>query len=104
MLAIIGTIFFFCAYEAEKVFDPGIHRLIVSPGMDLAPSPYYWPGSDEVWGNSPPLGTRSGWLALACLPFVLYAPTIRNANITLTMTQRDCKQGKLDHAGDGSIA
>nr|POE75609.1 hypothetical protein CFP56_53721 [Quercus suber] len=45
----------------------------VHPGMDLAPSPYYWPGASSIWGNSPPLGTRSGWLALACMPFLLYA-------------------------------
>ena len=38
--------------------------------MDLIPQPYYW--SDEIFGNSPPLGTRSGWMALACMPFVLY--------------------------------
>lgn len=39
-------------------------------GMDLAPTPYYWPSLD--FGGSPPLGTRSGWMALACMPFVLY--------------------------------
>lgn len=43
----------------------------LSEAMDLAPSPYYWPGMSMVWGNSPPLGTRSGWLALACMPFLL---------------------------------
>lgn len=38
--------------------------------MDLIPQPYYW--SSEDFGGSPPLGTRSGWMALACMPFVLY--------------------------------
>ncbi|KAK6614149.1 ferric reductase transmembrane [Botrytis cinerea] len=47
-------------------------------GMDLIPSPYYWPGSDTVWGGSPPLGTRSGWLALACMPFVFATATKTN--------------------------
>ncbi|KIX93598.1 uncharacterized protein Z520_10776 [Fonsecaea multimorphosa CBS 102226] len=49
-LGVVATIYFFC--------------------MELVPSPYYWPGTDTVWGNSPPLGTRSGWLALACMPFL----------------------------------
>ena len=38
--------------------------------MTVAPQPYYWPSLD--WGSSPPLATRSGWMALACMPFVLY--------------------------------
>ncbi|UKZ82896.1 hypothetical protein TrVFT333_010696 [Trichoderma virens FT-333] len=50
LLAAVGTIFFFC--------------------MDLIPQPYYWPSLD--FGGSPPLGTRSGWMALACMPFVLH--------------------------------
>ncbi|KAF2117467.1 ferric reductase like transmembrane component-domain-containing protein [Lophiotrema nucula] len=48
LLGLVGTVFFFC--------------------MDLAPKPYYW--ADEMFGGSPPLGTRSGWMALACMPFV----------------------------------
>ncbi|TGO91061.1 hypothetical protein BPOR_0040g00050 [Botrytis porri] len=58
LLGAIGTIYFLC--------------------MDLIPSPYYWPGTDTVWGNSPPLGTRSGWLALACMPFVFATATKTN--------------------------
>lgn len=38
--------------------------------MDLAPGVYYW--SSELYGHSPALATRSGWMALACMPFVLY--------------------------------
>lgn len=49
LLGAAGTVFFFC--------------------MDLAPKPYYW--ADELFGGSPPLATRSGWLALGCMPFVL---------------------------------
>lgn len=48
-LGAAGTIFFFA--------------------MTLGPKPYYWPTSDK-YGNSPPLATRSGWMSLACLPFV----------------------------------
>ncbi|KAL3418478.1 ferric reductase transmembrane [Phlyctema vagabunda] len=52
--------------------------------MGLIPSPYYWPGAAAVWGNSPPLGTRSGWLALACMPFVFATATKANLITLLT--------------------
>ena len=39
--------------------------------MTLGPSPYYWP-TDVSYGDSPPIATRTGWMALALLPFVLY--------------------------------
>ncbi|TGO65908.1 hypothetical protein BOTNAR_0073g00330 [Botryotinia narcissicola] len=58
LLGAIGAIYFLC--------------------MDLIPSSYYWPGTSTVWGNSPPLGTRSGWLALACMPFVFATATKTN--------------------------
>ena len=38
-------------------------------GMTLGPKPYYWP-TDAHYGNSPPIATRTGWLALACVPFI----------------------------------
>ncbi|KAJ5635172.1 uncharacterized protein N7484_008485 [Penicillium longicatenatum] len=53
LLGAAGAIFFFC--------------------MDLIPQPYYWPSLD--FGGSPPLGTRSGWMALACMPFVFATAT-----------------------------
>ncbi|CAK7222786.1 hypothetical protein SEUCBS140593_005021 [Sporothrix eucalyptigena] len=41
-------------------------------GCVLGPQPYYWPNTPTVhYGDSPPLATRSGYLALGCLPFVL---------------------------------
>ncbi|RYN67303.1 hypothetical protein AA0117_g11645 [Alternaria alternata] len=49
--------------------------------MDLVPQPYYW--SSEDFGGSPPLGTRSGWMALACMPFV-FATASKTNWITLT--------------------
>ncbi|KAH7410353.1 ferric reductase NAD binding domain-containing protein [Phaeosphaeria sp. MPI-PUGE-AT-0046c] len=55
-LGLAGTIFFFC--------------------MDLAPQPYYWP--DIMYGGSPPLATRSGWMALACMPFIFATATKTN--------------------------
>ena len=51
VLAAIGVIFFLC--------------------MTLGPKPYYWPNTYEVdYGSSPPIATRTGWMALACMPFV----------------------------------
>lgn len=38
--------------------------------MTLAPQPYYWP-TTAAFGDSPPLATRTGWLALGATPFVL---------------------------------
>ncbi|EME77873.1 uncharacterized protein MYCFIDRAFT_50576 [Pseudocercospora fijiensis CIRAD86] len=50
-LGAIGAIYFFC--------------------MTLAPRPYYWPNTETInFGSSPPIATRSGWLSLACMPFV----------------------------------
>ncbi|ETN44396.1 uncharacterized protein HMPREF1541_10576 [Cyphellophora europaea CBS 101466] len=60
LIAAVGTIFFSC--------------------MDLIPSPYYWSSLD--FGGSPPLGTRSGWMALACMPFV-FATASKTNWITL---------------------
>ncbi|KAL2866889.1 ferric reductase like transmembrane component-domain-containing protein [Aspergillus lucknowensis] len=40
--------------------------------MTLGPRPYYWPNTATVsFGGSPPIATRSGWIAIALLPFVL---------------------------------
>ncbi|KAF2720488.1 putative ferric-chelate reductase [Polychaeton citri CBS 116435] len=61
-LAATGAIFFLC--------------------MDLIPMPYYWPDLD--WGNSPPLATRSGWMALACMPFVFATASKANWITLLT--------------------
>ncbi|KAF3072994.1 Ferric/cupric reductase transmembrane component 7 [Trichoderma lentiforme] len=62
LIATAGTVFFFC--------------------MDLIPQPYYWPSLD--FGGSPPLGTRSGWMALACMPFVFATATKTNWITLLT--------------------
>ena len=48
--------------------------------MDLAPKPYYWPSLE--FGASPPLATRSGWMALACMPLV-FATASKASWITL---------------------
>jgi hypothetical protein len=40
--------------------------------MTFGSKPYYWPNTEEKnYGSTPPLSIRSGWMALALLPFVL---------------------------------
>lgn len=41
--------------------------------MTLGPKPYYWPKleGDKSYGDSPPIATRAGWMAIALLPFVM---------------------------------
>ncbi|PYH72620.1 ferric reductase family protein [Aspergillus vadensis CBS 113365] len=65
--------------------------LLVSTGvvfflaMTLGPQPYYWPNTETVsYGGSPPIATRSGWMALALLPFVLALSAKANFISTLT--------------------
>lgn len=51
--------------------------------MTLGPQPYYWP-TDAHYGNSPPIATRTGWMALACLPFILILGSKASLVSTLT--------------------
>jgi hypothetical protein len=40
--------------------------------MTFGPQPYYWPNTKtKSFGNSPPLATRTGWMTLGLLPFIL---------------------------------
>jgi len=75
LLGLVGTIFFFCKLRNRLVVI-GLDEADNVLGMDLAPKPYYWP--DIKFGGSPPLATRSGWLALACMPFVFATATKTN--------------------------
>ncbi|PYH98954.1 hypothetical protein BO71DRAFT_343758, partial [Aspergillus ellipticus CBS 707.79] len=53
--------------------------------MTLGPQPYYWPNTEAVsYGGSPPLATRSGWMALALLPFILALSAKANLISVLT--------------------
>lgn len=57
----------------------GIAGLVFFLSMVLGPKPYYWPDGTQIkYGNSPPLATRSGYMALALLPFVLASATKLN--------------------------
>lgn len=54
--------------------------------MTLGPQPYYWP-TDASYGSSPPIATRSGWMALALLPFVLWVLDSEHTSRLLTFFQ-----------------
>lgn len=56
--------------------------------MVLAPQPYYWP-TTAAFGDSPPLATRSGWLALAGVPFIIMFAAKANMIGALTGVSHD---------------
>ncbi|KAF2453184.1 ferric-chelate reductase [Lineolata rhizophorae] len=65
LVGLAGTIFFF--------------------GLALGPKPYYWSNTMEInFGNSPPIATRSGWIAVALLPFTLALSAKANLITALT--------------------
>ena len=64
-LGAVGTIYFFC--------------------MTLGPKPYYWPTTATLkFGNAPPIANRSGWLSLACFPFIF--ATAGKSNLITAVT------------------
>ncbi|KAJ5256538.1 hypothetical protein N7478_012642 [Penicillium angulare] len=53
--------------------------------MTLGPHPYYWPNTKELsYGGSPPIATRSGFMALACMPFLIILGAKTNPITALT--------------------
>lgn len=56
--------------QSLGVFLLGAVGVVFFSALTLGPQPYYWP-TDAKYGNSPPIATRTGWMALACLPFIL---------------------------------
>ncbi|KAI0008482.1 putative FRE ferric reductase-like transmembrane component [Xylariaceae sp. FL0662B] len=53
--------------------------------MTLGPQPYYWPNTRTLnYGSSPPIATRTGWMALGCMPFMLILSTKANMIASLT--------------------
>ncbi|KAI2617660.1 putative FRE ferric reductase-like transmembrane component [Hypomontagnella submonticulosa] len=68
----------------------GVSFLLIVGGifflaMTLGPQPYYWPNTRTLsYGSSPPIATRTGWMALACLPFMIILPTKANMIAALT--------------------
>ncbi|OAA64320.1 Flavoprotein transmembrane component [Niveomyces insectorum RCEF 264] len=63
----------------------GAAGLTFSLAIVLGPKPYYWPNTATVkFGDSPPLANRSGYLSLACLPFIFLFGA--KANLVTTVT------------------
>lgn len=59
--------------QSIGTFLLGAAGLVYFLSMTLGPRPYYWPNTKEIsYGNSPPIATRTGYMALACMPFVMY--------------------------------
>ncbi|KAF7516019.1 hypothetical protein G7054_g14333 [Neopestalotiopsis clavispora] len=73
----------------------GVGILLVIGGaffflMTLGPQPYYWPNTRTLtYAGSPPIATRAGWMALACLPFVVILPTKANTIASFTGVSHD---------------
>lgn len=69
LLGICGAIFFFGELSAMHF---RLVEILTVPALTLGPKPYYWPNTKKLsYGGSPPLATRSGWMAVALLPFVM---------------------------------
>ncbi|PYH83386.1 hypothetical protein BO82DRAFT_431096 [Aspergillus uvarum CBS 121591] len=63
----------------------GAVGLIFFFAMTLGPRPYYWPNTRELsFGNSPPIATRTGWMALGCMPFIYVLGSKANPVSALT--------------------
>ena len=63
----------------------GAFGFVFFMSMTLGKGPYYWPNTSEVnYGDSPPIATRSGWMSIACLPFVLTLAAKENPISLLT--------------------
>lgn len=67
------------------VFLLGGAGLVYFLSMTLGPKPYYWPNTKEIsYGSSPPIATRTGFLALACMPFLIVLGAKANPITALT--------------------
>lgn len=71
LLILIAVVFFLGVFYLTFYIQlPKRTNMLLA--MTLGPRPYYWPNTDTVsYGSSPPIATRTGWMAVALLPFVL---------------------------------
>ncbi|KAF7289167.1 Ferric-chelate reductase [Mycena indigotica] len=60
---------------------------IFTLALTLAVRPYYWP--NHAMGMSPPIATRSGWISLAIMPFMIAFSTKINFVTILTGTSHE---------------
>ncbi|THV08232.1 hypothetical protein K435DRAFT_4330 [Dendrothele bispora CBS 962.96] len=56
-------------------------------GLTLSVRPYYWP--DPLMGHSPPIATRSGWISIGIMPFMIAFSTKINWVGLLTDTSHE---------------
>lgn len=83
LLIIAGSAFFFGKQVAFVLLR--FQCPLTLPGISLGPQPYYWPNTKTVsYGGSPPLATRTGWMAVALLPFVVALSSKQNYITALT--------------------
>lgn len=81
-LGVLGMLFFFGRLDSlSRLLMED--RKLTPPAMTFAPQPYYWP-TNANYGSSPPLATRTGWMALGLLPFVLALSAKANMIAALT--------------------
>ncbi|KAI9666466.1 MAG: hypothetical protein M1821_004402 [Bathelium mastoideum] len=87
----------FLAYKSFRIpflrwYSPSLGIILIGAlgfvffmAMTLGKHPYYWPNTEETnYGSSPPVATRSGWMSLACLPFILILAAKENPISVLT--------------------
>ncbi|CAG8003294.1 unnamed protein product [Penicillium salamii] len=85
----------FISYKSWNIWGWNTHSLgtymLAAAGavfflaMTLGPHPYYWPNTKEIsYGGSPPIATRAGFMALACLPFLIVLGAKANPITALT--------------------
>ncbi|OJD33804.1 ferric-chelate reductase [Diplodia corticola] len=89
----------YVGYRAYRVrvfdwYSPSLAYLLVGLAgavfffaMTLGPQPYYWPNTKDgsvSYGSSPPIATRTGWMAVGLLPFVVVLAAKANWVTALT--------------------
>ncbi|KAJ7187817.1 FAD-binding domain-containing protein [Mycena filopes] len=80
--------------RATKWYAPPLAAVLGVAGMAifvislmLAVRPFYWP--NEEMGHSPPIATRSGWISIAIMPFMIAFATKVNFVGLLTRTSHE---------------
>ncbi|TDZ29640.1 Ferric/cupric reductase transmembrane component 7 [Colletotrichum spinosum] len=71
--------------QSLAVYLLGAAGAVFFSAMTLGPRPYYWPNTKTLsFGNSPPIATRAGYMALACMPFLFLLGAKSNPITALT--------------------
>ena len=70
VVIVVGLVAFFAC---EFSLYPSIYvatSLTLCEALTFAVHPYQWP--NMAMGHSPPIATRSGWISIAILPFLMF--------------------------------